>query len=153
MKIWCFPSDLKTFWRIKKIEVFPHPGPRDIFCAFRSTTPFWVYFDILVVLKWKYDAFLQIWKLFEVKKIEVFPHPGPRDIFCAFRSTTPFSPKWVYFDILVVLKWKYDAFLQIWKLFEESKKLKFFPTPALGTFFAHFALRLLFHRNECILIF
>ena len=147
----------ENFLRIKKIEVFPHPGPRDIFCAFRSTTPFsskWVYFDILVVLKWKYDAFLQIWKLFEEsKKLKFFPTPALGTFFAHFALRLLFHPKWVYFDILVVLKWKYDAFLQIWKLFEESKKLKFFPTPALGTFFAHFALRLLFHRNECILIF
>ena len=154
---WCFPSVLKTFRKIEKIEVFPHPGPRDIFCAFHSLAPFsskWVNFDILLVLMWKYDAFLQFCKLFEKsKKIEVFPHPGPWDIFCAFHSLAPFSSKWVNFDILVVLMWKYDAFLQFRKLFEKSKKLKFFPTPALGTFFAHFTLWLLFHPNEWILIF
>ena len=36
---------------------------------------------------------------------------------------------------------------------KNRKKLKFFPTPALGTFFAHFTLWLLFHPNEWILIF
>ena len=145
-----------NFLKIKKIEVFLHPGPWNIFYAFHSLAPFsskWVNFDILLVLMWKYDAFLQFWKLFEKSKKIVFPHPGPRDIFCAFHSLAPFSSKWVNFYILVVLKWKYDAFLQFCKLFEKSKKLKFFPTPALGTFFTHFTLWLLFHPNEWILIF
>ena len=34
----------------------------------------------------------------------------------------------------------YDDFLHFRKLFEKSKKLKIFPTPALGTLFAHFTL-------------
>ena len=145
----------ETFQKIEKIEVFPHPGPRDIFFfAFHSLASFsskWVNFDILVVLKWKYDSFLQFWKLFE--KLKFFAHPGPRYIFFAFHSLASFSSKWVNFDILVVLKWKYDSFLQDWKLFEKSKKLKFSTTPAVGTFFLHFTHWHLFLPNEWILIF
>ena len=125
-----------------------------------SFLQFWKLFEKSIevfhfFLKWvKYDSFLQVLKTFrKIEKIEVFAHPGPRDIFFAFHSLASFSSKWVNFDILVVLKWKYDSFLQFWKLFEKSKKLKFSPTPALGTFFLPFTLWHLFLPNEWILIF
>ena len=86
----------------------------------------------------------------------------PRPFFCAFHSLAFFIQMSEFWYFSCPKKWKNDAFLHIfyafhslapWKLFEKSKKLKFFPTPALGTFFAHFTLWLLFHPNEWILIF
>ena len=140
-KNWSFspPRPLGHFLRISLFGSF-----------FIQMSEFW-YFTCPNVKIWCFPSVLKTFR--KIEKIEVFPHPGPRDIFCAFHSLAPFSSKWVNFDILVVLKWKCDAFLQFCKLFEKSKKLKFFPTPALGTFFTHFTLWLLFHPNEWILIF
>ena len=138
-KNWSFspPRPLGHFLRISLFGSF-----------FIQMSEFW-YFTCPNVKIWCFPSVLKTFR--KIEKIEVFPHPGPRDIFCAFHSLAPFSSKWVNFDILVVLKWK--SFLQFCKLFEKSKKLKFFPTPALGTFFTHFTLWLLFHPNEWILIF
>ena len=116
VKIWRFPSYLKTFRKIERIEVFTHSGscPRNIFCAFHTLAPCsskWVDFDVVVFLKWKYEGFLQFWKLFKKsKKKWSFHHSGscPRDIFCAFHTLAPCSSKWVNFDVLVFLKWKYE---------------------------------------------
>ena len=140
-KNWSFspPRPLGHFLRISLFGSF-----------FIQMSEFW-YFTCPNVKIWCFPSVLKTFR--KIEKIEVFPHPGPWDIFCAFHSLAPFSSKWVNFDILVVLKWKYDAFLQLCKTFEKSKKLKFFPTPALGTFFTHFTLWVLFHPNEWILIF
>ena len=145
-KNWSFspPRPLGHFLRISLFGSF-----------FIQMSEFW-YFTCPKVKMWCFPSVLKTFRKIE-KKLKFFPTPALQGHFFspprAFHSLAPFSSKWVNFDILVVLKWKYDAFLQFCKLFEKSKKLKFFPTPALGTFFAHFTLWLLFHPNEWILIF
>ena len=64
----------------------------------------------------------------KIREIEVFTHDGPVDIFGSIHTCAHLSSKWVNWCILVMLKWKYDDFLQFRKLFKQSKKLKFSPT-------------------------
>ena len=99
---------------------------------------------------WWFSSFSQTFR--KVEKIEDFPHPGPGDPFPLFHTCAQISSKWVNFYILVVLMSNYDDFLHFRKLFEESKKLKIFPTPALGTLFPYFTLVPRFHPNEWIFI-
>ena len=99
---------------------------------------------------WWFSSFSQTFR--KVEKIEDFPHPGPGDPFRLFHTCAQISSKWVNFYILVVLMSNYDDFLHFRKLFEKSKKLKIFPTPALGTLFAYFTLVPRFHPNEWIFI-
>ena len=89
-----------------------------------------------------------------VEKVEDFPHPSPGDPFPLFHTCAQISSKWVNFYILVVLMSNYDDFLHFRKLFEKSKKLKIFPTPALGTLwiFPYFTLVPRFYPNEWILV-
>ena len=156
VKLWWFSSFSQTFRKVEKIEDFPHPGPGDPFPLFHICAQIsfkWVNFYILVVLMSNYDDFLHFRKLFEeVEKIEDFPHPGPGDPFPLFHTCAQISSKWVNFYILVVLMSNYDDFLHFRKLFEKSKKLKIFPTPALGTLFPYFTLVPRFHPNEWIFI-
>ena len=79
-----------------------------------------------------YDDFLHFRKLFEKsKKLKIFPTPALGTLFPLFRTCAQISSKWANFYILVVLMSNYDDFLHFRKLFEKSKKLKIFPTPAL----------------------
>ena len=163
-RLWWFSSFSQTFPQVEKIEDFPHPGPGDPFRLFHTCAQIsskWVNFYILVVLMSDYDDFLHFRKLFhKSKKLVVlmsnydedFPHPGPGDPFRLFHTCAQISSKWVNFYILVVLMSDYDDFLHFRKLFHKSKKLKIFPTPALGTLFAYFTLVPRFHPNEWIFI-
>ena len=106
----------RTCWHYGSIHTCPHYSSK------------WVNFYILIVLKWKYDVFLHFRKVFKkwkkMEKIEFFPHHGPVDIFVSIHTCAHFPSKWVNLCILVVLKWKYDDFLQFRKLFKKSKKLQ-----------------------------
>ena len=145
----------KLFENSKKLKISPTQALRTLFAHFRRAqiSSKWVNFYISVVLMSNYDDFLHFCKLFEKsKKLEDFPHPGPGDPFRSFHTCTQISSKWVNFYILVVLMSNYDDFLHFHKLFENSKKLKISPTPALGTLFACFTLVPRFQTNEWIFI-
>ena len=102
---------------------------------------------------WWFSSFSQTFR--KIEKIEDFPHPGSGDPFRSFHTCAQISSKWVNFYILVVLSCpdvKLWRFLHFCKRFENSKKLKISPTPALGTLFACFTLVPRFHPNEWIFI-
>ena len=157
VKLWWFSSFSETFRKIEKTEDFPHPGPWGPFslishlCTDFIQMSEFLYFSCPDVKLWWFSSFSETFR--KIEKIENFPHPGPGDPFRSFHTCAQISSKWVNFYVLVVLMSNYDDFLHFRKLFEKSKKLKIFPTPALGTLFAHFTLVHRFHPNEWIFIF
>ena len=58
--------------------------------------------------------------------------------------------EFLYFSCPDVILWWFSSFS---KLFEKSKKLKFLPTPSLGTFFAHFTHEHRIHPMSEVLYF
>ena len=147
VKLWWFSSFSETFRKIEKIEDFRPPwGP------FWWISSKWVNFYILVVLMSNYVFFI-FGNFSKNRKNWRFSPPRPWGPFSLISHFAQISSKWVNFYILVVLMSNYDDFLHFRKLFEKSKKLKIFPTPALGTLFAHFTLVHRFHPNEWIFIF
>ena len=142
VKLWWFSSFSQTFWKMEKIEDFPHAGPGDPFRLFHTCAQIsskWVNFYILVVLMSNYDDFLHFRKLFEkVKKLKISPTPGPGDPFRSFHACAQIWSKWVNFYILVVLMSNYDDFLHFRKLFIKSKNLEDFPHPVPGEPFRSF---------------
>ena len=149
VKLWWFSSFSQTFRKVEKIEDFPHPSPGDPFPLFHTCAQIlskWVNFSQMMMIFFIFANFRKI------EKIEDFLHPGPGDPFLLFHTCAQISSKWVNFYILVVLMSNYDDFLHFRKLFEKSKKLKIFPTPALGTLFPYFTLVPRFHPNERIFI-
>ena len=165
VKLWWFSSFSQTFRKVEKIEDFPHPGPGDPFPLFHICAQIslfekskklkiqmsdFLYLSCPDVKLWWFSSFSQTFR--RIEKIEDFPHPGPGDPFPLFHTCAQISSKWVNFYILVVLMSNYDDFLHFRKLFEKSKKLKIFPTPALGTLFPYFTLVPRFHPNEWIFI-
>ena len=49
VKIWCFPSFLKTFEKFEKIEVFAHCVPVDIFGSIHTCTIFIQMNDFFII--------------------------------------------------------------------------------------------------------
>ena len=133
-----------------------HPPPWGPFSLVSHLCPDFIQMSEFLYLScpdvrlWWFSSFSQTFR--KVEKIEDFPHPGPGDPFRLFHTCAQISSKWVNFYILVVLMSDYDDFLHFRKLFHKSKKLKIFPTPALGTLFAYFTLVPRFHPNEWIFI-
>ena len=135
VKLWWFSSFSQTFRKIEKIEDFPIPGPGDPFPLFHTCAQIsskWVNFYILVVLMSNYDDFLHFRKLLKNRKNWRFSPPRPWGPFSLIPNLCPDFIQISEFDILVVLMSNFDDFLHFHKLFEKSKKLKIFPTPALG---------------------
>ena len=145
-----------NFSKNRKNWRFPPPRPWGPFSLFSYLCPDFIQMSEFLYLScpdvklWWFSSFLQTFR--KLEKIEDFPHPGPGDPFCSFHTCAQISSKWVNFYILVVLMSNYDDFLHFCKLFENSKKLKISPTPALGTLFACFTLAPRFHPNEWIFI-
>ena len=155
VKLWWFSSFSQTFRKIEKIEDFPHPGPGDPFRLFHTCAQIsskWVNFYILVVLMSNYDDFLHFRKLFENRKNWRFSPPRPWGPFSLISHLCPDfiqMSEFLYLSCPDVKLWWFSSFSQT---FRKSKKLKIFPTPALGTLFAYFTLVPRFHPNEWIFI-
>ena len=77
VKIWWFSSFSENFWQIKRIEVFAHHRPGDLFGSVHTGANFlskWVNFYIFIVLEWKRDDFLHFGKqLKKSKKLKFSP--------------------------------------------------------------------------------
>ena len=144
VRLWWFSSFSKTRinWR------FPPPRPWGPFSLISHLCPDsskWVNFYILVVLMSDYDDFLHFRKNWRFSP----PRPwGP------FSLISHLCPDFIQMSEFLYLSCpeNYDDFLHFRKLFHKSKKLKIFPTPALGTLFAYFTLVPRFHPNEWIFI-
>ena len=70
VKIWWFSSFSENFWQIKRIEVFAHHRPGDLFGSVHTGANFlskWVNFYIFIVLEWKRDDFLHFGKQLKKK--------------------------------------------------------------------------------------
>ena len=146
----------QTFRKLEKIGRLPPPRPWGAFSLILHLCPDFIQMSEFLYLScpdvklWWFSSFSQTFR--KIEKIEDLSHPGPGDPFRSFHTSAQISSKLVNFYILVVLMSNYDDFLHFCKLFENSKKLKISPTPALGTLFAHFILVPRFHPNECIFI-
>ena len=163
VRLWWFSSFSQLF-HSKKLKIsksrknwrFSPPRPWGPFSLISHLCPDFIQMSEFLYLScpdvrlWWFSSFSQTFP--QVEKIEDFPHPGPGDPFRLFHTCAQISSKWVNFYILVVLMSDYDDFLHFRKLFQKSKKLKIFPTPALGTLFAYFTLVPRFHPNEWIFI-
>ena len=131
-----------NFSKTRKNWRFPPSEPWGPFSLISHLCPDFIQMSEFLYLScpdvklWWFSSFSQTFQ--KIEKIEDFPHPGAGDPFRSFHTCTQISSKWVNFYILVVLMSNYDDFLHFCKLFENSKKLKIFPTQALGTLFAHF---------------
>ena len=156
VKLWWFSSFSQTFRKHEKIGRLPPPRPCGAFSLILHLCPDFIQMSEFLYLScpdvklWWFSSFSQTFR--KIEKIEDLPHPGPGDPFRSFHTSAQISSKLVNFYILVVLMSNYDDFLHFCKLFENSKKLKISPTPALGTLFAHFILVPRFHPNEWIFI-
>ena len=140
----------------KKNEVYTNHRPVDIFGSIHTCTHFstewgiFLYFSCPEVKIWCSSSFLKTFQ--RIEKLKFSPIMDLSTILAQF-TRAHFSSRWGNFYILVVLKWKYDAFLHFEKLFKKSKKLKFSPTADKLTFLAQFSHVHIFHLNEWIFKF
>ena len=154
VKLWWFSSFSQTFWKLEKIEDFPHKGrPFSLIshlCPDFIQMSEFLYLSCPDVKLWWFSSFSQTFR--KIEKIGRFPQPrnwGPFSLISHLCPDFIQISKFLYLSCPDVKLW---WFLHFCKLFENSKKLKISPTPALGTLFACFTLVPRFHPNEWIFI-
>ena len=127
MTIWCFSSFLKTFKKIEKNWSFCPPRIVNIFGSIHTCAHFsskWFNFYILVVLKWKHDAFLHFRKLWK-KKWSFRPQRTCRHLWLNSHMYTFFieMSELLYFSCPKVKIWCFSSFS---KTFQKIKKIEVF---------------------------
>ena len=129
----------KLFRKSKKIEVFAHRGPGELFgvkslmCPFSIQTSEFVYFSCPRVRIWWFSSFSKTFQ--KIEKIEVFAHRGPGELFGVKSLMCPFSiqmSEFVYFSCPRVRIWWFSSFS---KTFQKIEKIEVFAHRGPGELF------------------